>query len=208
MYLYMLPLSAPVVGPAGGLEQDIMIQTPTHDGGLEHTAAAFDDPSTWMSRAQSGEIILFPPQFFLLHIVSQVLKGRQDSAGQIMTTNQYQSERDALLEYLNRTPIVRADISGGQKKLHPTAAIPWADKAISPTVLFMRRSDGRVVLGLDKPGPELKGTKRGGVWDRVVLLHFKGEGPRNVEVRWREDVVREERELEKREEKEGKGPRL
>ena len=107
----------------------------------------------------------------------------------------HQSERDALLEYLNKTPTVRPDRPEGEAKLHPTAAIPWADKAISPTVIFMRRSDQRVVLGLDKPGPELKGTKRGGDWDRVVLVHFKGEGPRNVEVRWREDVVREERDL-------------
>ena len=190
----MLPLSTPVTGPG----QEILIQTPTHDGGLEHTAAAFDDASAWMSRAQSGEIILFPPQFFLLHTVSQFFK----SAGQtITTTKQYQAERDALLGYLNTTPTSRGE---GQGKVHATAEIPWGEKVISPTVIFMRRSDGRVVLGLDKPGPELKGTGRGGDWERVVLVRFGGEGPREVEVRWREDVVREEREGERREE-EGRG---
>ena len=188
MYLYMLPLSTPVTGPG----QEILIQTPTHDGGLEHTAAAFDHASTWMSRAQSGEIILFPPQFFLLHIVSQFF----NSAGQTTTPTQYQAERDALLGYLNTTPTSWGE---GQGKVHATAEIPWGKKVISPTVIFMRRSDGRVVLGLDKPGPELKGTGRGGDWERVVLVRFGGEGPREVEVRWREDVVREERELEKEE---------
>lgn len=106
---------------------------------------------------------------------------------------------------MSRTPTVRPDRGGGAAKLHATASIPWAEKVMSPTVLFMRRSDRRVVLGLDKPGPELKDTKRGGDWDRVVLVHFLKDGPRDVEVRWREDVMREERELERREEEEGEG---
>lgn len=58
----------------------------------------------------------------------------------------------------------------------------------------MRKSDGRSVLGLDKPGPELKGSGRGGDESRVVLVKFRKEGPRDVEVRGRAEVLREERE--------------
>lgn len=207
MYIYMLPLSAAAsmplgASPTGG--QEIIIPTPTHDGGLEHTAAAFDHASTWISRARSGEIILFPPQFFLLHIISQFVKGSG-------TTSEYQTERDALMDFLSRTPTTRADGSQGQViKQHFTASIPWAEKVMSPTVLFLRRVDKRVVLGLDKPGPELKGTKRGGDWDRVVLVNFRKEGPRDVEVRWREDVLREEREpeLKEKQEAEERGAKL
>lgn len=65
--------------------------------------------------------------------------------------------------------------------------------------MFVRRADGRLVLGLDKPGKELAGTQRGGDWERVVLVSFRKEGPRDVEVRGREEVLREEREMEREE---------
>ncbi len=52
---------------------------------------------------------------------------------------------------------------------------------MSPTGLFFSKKDGRSVLGLDKPGPELKGTDRGGNQERVVLVRFSKEGPRDVE---------------------------
>ena len=45
---------------------------------------------------------------------------------------------------------------------------------MSPHNLFIRVSDGRVVLGLDKPGPELKDSKRGGDWERVALGDRRG----------------------------------
>ena len=71
---------------------------------------------------------------------------------------------------------------------------PWTDKCISPISLMRKRTDGRVVLGLDKPGPELEGTGRRGDAERVVLVEFKKEGPRKVEVAWRKDIFRDERE--------------
>lgn len=77
---------------------------------------------------------------------------------------------------------------------------------MSPSVMFTRRRDGRLALGLDKPGPELKGSRRGGDWERVVLVNFRKEGPRNVEVMSRAQVLREEREDEGSEEQqEGEG---
>lgn len=77
---------------------------------------------------------------------------------------------------------------------------PWGQKCISPTTMALPngkgREDGRVVLALDGPGPELEGRRRG-ERERVVLVEFKKEGPRRVEVRWRKDVLVEEREESK-----------
>lgn len=64
---------------------------------------------------------------------------------------------------------------------------------MSPHSLFVREADGRVVLGLDRPGAELDGSGRGGHWEQVVLVNFGKHGPRDVEVRRREDVLTEER---------------
>jgi len=57
----------------------------------------------------------------------------------------------------------------------------------------MRKSDGRSVLALDKSGLELEGSGRGGDSERVVLVKFSKEGPRDVEVRGRREVLEEER---------------
>lgn len=57
----------------------------------------------------------------------------------------------------------------------------------------MMTKDGRSVLGLDYPGPELEGSGRGGDGERVVLVRFKKEGPRDVEVRGRREVFDAER---------------
>ncbi|KAL2261638.1 hypothetical protein VTK26DRAFT_3707 [Humicola hyalothermophila] len=221
MYLYMLPLSTAPPLP-GGLQhrtapqQAALVHAPTHDGGLEHTAATFDAPQAWLARARSNDIILFPPQFYLLHLVSSFLRRRPgdghgeaeaeaetETAAEAETdTGRLQAQRDALLRFLNTVPpTVTSSSSSGHRKPHPTAAIPWRDKVMSPSVMFVRRADGRLVLGLDKPGKELQGTERGGDWDRVVLVNFRKEGPRDVEVRWREEVLQEEREMEAREEK-------
>lgn len=189
MYLYMLPLSSPVPGTP---ERQVIIHAPIHDGGLEHTAATFDDASAWLSKSHNGEIVLFPPQLYLLNLVSQFTHGAPPSR-QTSTISHFQSQRDALLQFLNTVPTARPG-TDAKALSHPTAQIPWAEKVMSPTSLFIRRGDGRVVLGLDKPGPELKGSGRGGDWDRVVLVKFKKEGPTGVEVRWRDEVLREERE--------------
>ncbi len=59
---------------------------------------------------------------------------------------------------------------------------PWTEKCICPSVLFTSRIDGRQVLGLGKPGPELEGSGRRGDGERVVLVRFSREGTRDVEV--------------------------
>ena len=91
-----------------------------------------------------------------------------------------QSQRDKVVEFLKG--------DGGDGK-----GITWAEKCMSPTGIMMRKSDGRSVLGLEKPGPELKGQGRGGDEKRVVLVKFSKEGPRDVEVRERAEVLEEER---------------
>lgn len=68
----------------------------------------------------------------------------------------------------------------------------WADKVMSPVGIMMSKSDGRSVLALDKPGPELKDSGRRGDEKRVVLVKFGKEGPRNVEVRLKQDILEEE----------------
>jgi hypothetical protein len=196
---------------------------PTHDGGVEHTAATFDDASAWLAGARMGRIILFPPQFYLLSLVSDFLTGppppslppdspTDDPATAV--TARYEAQRAALLSFINRTPTSRSGDAPGSGP-HPTANIPWSEKVICPTSLFTRRGDGRVVLGLDKPGPELRGSEIGGDGDRVVLVRFRKGGPADLDVRWRVDVLREEKraEMVKREttetrERDSKGPKL
>ncbi|KAK3309399.1 uncharacterized protein B0T15DRAFT_506184 [Chaetomium strumarium] len=194
MYLYMLPLSSeslPATDPLlQNQKQETIIPAPSHDGGLEHTAATFDDARAWLEKARRGEIILFPPQFYLLHLVSQFLHPLPPTAPSSgsATLEYRQAQRSALLSFLSKVPTSQhADKQG-------TCDIPWSEKVISPAALFVRQRDGRVVLGLDKPGPELRGSRRGGDWDRVVLVRFEKGGPRDVEVRWRDEVVKEERE--------------
>lgn len=80
--------------------------------------------------------------------------------------------------------------------------VSWAEKVMSPLALMFRKSDGRSVLALDKPGPELKESGRSGDHERVVLVKFSKEGPRDVEVRLRREALAEEKAFS---DKEGKG---
>ena len=66
MYLYMLPLQA---SESPGLATESTVRA-TSDGGKEITSALFADASDWLSRARDGQIILFPPQFYLLSIIA------------------------------------------------------------------------------------------------------------------------------------------
>lgn len=202
MYLYMLPTPRSSQDPgnpeAGGLKRETIIQVPTHDGGLEHTAATFDTVSAWLDRARDGSIILFPPQLYLLTLLSDFLTGEPPSSyPPDEKARHYEAQRSAITEFLSRTPT--SPVGSGTVRQHPAALVPWAKKTMSPTALFMLPDDGRLVLGLDKPGPELAGSGRGGDPDRVVLVDFRKEGPRRVEVRSREEVLRVKREAEGRE---------
>lgn len=207
MYLFFMPAassssSPPSFKPSGDVD---VVQTPTSDGGIEHTAATFAPASEWLRRQAAGEILLFPPQCFLLTMVARAFEGvRQVSSG---GAGGVQAERRALLDFVS---LGHRPSSQGEEAMlqHPTASIPWTEKAMSPQILFTRKSDGRLVLGLDKPGYELEGSGRGGDFGRVVLVNFGKQGPRNVEVRNRKDILREERETSKPEVEGEKGSKL
>ncbi len=181
MYIYFLPVASihgsPSTGPITS-SKDALIPIPTHDGGLEHTAARFLPPQSWINMAQSGEIILFPPQLYLLSLIAPFLSPQ--NVPSIMDPEQLSHQRQLLKDFLK------------------TGEPPWAEKCISPTQLMKRKEDGRVVLGLDKPGPELRDSGRKGDADRVALVAFAREGPRNVEIRWRKDVLEAEREFKEK----------
>jgi len=192
MYVYMLPLSTSSDPVLSAAQHEALIPTP--DGGAEITTAQFEDVSTWLEKGRRGEIILFPPQHFLLYMLSQFLTGAPPAAATtttgLSTEQHYEAQREKLRVFLNTVPTT----SHPNALKHPTSRIPWADKVISPVTLGLRQSDKQVILGLDSPGGELKGTNRGGDWERVVLVTFSKAGPVNVEVRGREEILAEERE--------------
>ncbi|KAI0839201.1 hypothetical protein F5Y06DRAFT_295819 [Hypoxylon sp. FL0890] len=191
MYLYMLPLSTSNDPAVAAARSEAMIPTP--DGGVEITAARFDDASAWLEKQRKGEIVMFPPQCFLLHLLSQFLVGPPPgSRSSTELIEHFRSQREKLRGFLATVPTA----SKPKAVKHPTAQIPWAEKVISPTILGIRRSDKRSILALDKPGPELKESGRGGDWERVVLVNFAKGVAKDVEVRGREEVLAEERRLE------------
>lgn len=159
MYIYLLPF-------------DWVNEIATHDGGLEHTAADFDDVRTWLDKSHKNQIILYSPQAYLVSMLAHFCTGESD----------YAEQRTKLLDFVRRVPTGRTD--------HPTARIPWSDKVMSPSPLpGVKFADGRVVIRADDPGPELRGTERGGDWDRVIVSHV-GEGGRDGgKMMWRDEVL-------------------
>jgi len=173
MYIYFLPLSIPTnykdeaSTPIGTLpiNSATMIHTPTHDGGVEHTAARFLAPSAWLAQAGAGTIILYPPQFFLLTMVAKYLKPTWDA----YSTIELEQQRRELGQFVR---------SGDP---------PWGQVCISPNMRGMTK-DGRTILSLESPGDEVKKLGRRGVSDYVVLLGRKAGNPNNVEVRTKREV--------------------
>ena len=178
MYLYFLPTlnsTSLTETSASDEEAEVKIPTPTTDGGLEHTTARFLPASAWLRLAQEGRIIMFPPQFFLLHQIAQHFDGLSGPTA-------YGS--------ISREPLPRDELEARRKRLLEfvtmTGTPKWTEKVISPIVLpprdGKRRPDNRSVLALDKPGPELKDSGRSGERDSCVLVNFRKEGPRELSI--------------------------
>ncbi|KAG6059393.1 hypothetical protein E4U17_006383 [Claviceps sp. LM77 group G4] len=184
MYIYMLPIINK------SIPSEMLIPTP--DGGVEHTAARFAPPQFFLARAADNAIVLFPPQVYLLTLLARFLTGSTNDLEAGPVHYDYTAQRKKLVSFLRRR--VTAETSKGKK--HATAGISWADKVMNPYVIIMRRDkDERVVMALDKPGPELEASRdRGGDWERVILAKFGKGGPSGVEVRMREEFLGEERE--------------
>ncbi|KAI1338713.1 hypothetical protein F5Y15DRAFT_416482 [Xylariaceae sp. FL0016] len=196
MYIHMLPLATENDTVIAAAQHDAMVPTP--DNGNEVTTAHFDDAGTWIARAQKGEVLLYPPQFFLLHLLSRFLTGAPDAQlGPSETREYYRAQRERLRGFLDTVPTATEP----QAARHATAQIPWSQKVISPVTLGIREQDQRAILGLHSPGSELKGSLKGGDWERVVLVKFGTGRVANVEVRGRQEVLAEQRTAEKQESK-------
>lgn len=196
MYVYMLPLEEEKGEEEEERDAKREALIPTPDGGAEITTARFDDVETWLARQRRGDIVLFPPQCFLLHLLAPFLRGPPPPGPAALSSRgermeHYGAQRARLRAFMEAVPTSTQPAAAK----HATSRIPWAEKVISPVVLGLRAGDGRTILGLDKPGGELRGSGRGGDWERVVLVRFGKGGPRDVEVRGREEVLAEEREV-------------
>lgn len=121
----------------------------------------------WVEEARSGKIILFPPQYILLYLISTFLDKPGDPVdGRGIPEEERVKRRQALETF------IREDRS----------PVPWTDKFISPIPGPTKWTDGRQILALDKQGPELENSGLQGDTSRFVLVKFSKEGPREVEV--------------------------
>lgn len=187
MYLYFLPLSPPTVSSAKaaaeGAEEDDgegELHIPTPDGGIEHTAASFKHASEWLDMAIRKEIVLFPPQFFLLSLIADFLQPLSNTSTREQQEALLRTQRQRLREWVERD---------GEP--------PWRDKCISPNPI--KREKGKwLIMGMGEPGPEVEGLGRRGDEERVLRVELDKETergrerPRPVEVCWRRDLFGEE----------------
>jgi hypothetical protein len=187
MYLYFVPV---------GEEGNESLHATSDES--ENTAAEWKSAGEWIRLSRRGEIILFPPQFLLLFLVSEFLdrppeKGEGEGEGE---GDGVKSRREALRRFV--------ETDGNP---------PWRDKYISPLSLVdgagrATMRDGRTVLVLDSPGLELRGTGLRGDSERVIFVKFRG-GPREVDVGWRAEVEEDQRSRSQEEEEErGRGAKL
>ncbi|KAK2744628.1 hypothetical protein FQN57_004233 [Myotisia sp. PD_48] len=168
MYLYFLPLANESNASISAEIDDSNVQVPTSDGGLEITEAQFLPPSEWLARARAGKIIMFPPQVMILTLVAQYLQRPGETVP--ISVQESAKRRAELLEF---------NFSG---------EIPWAYTFISPRGIATL-PDGRTIMDLSDPGPELKGSTKKGYMDRVTVSRFTKEGPKEVDVHYRSEIV-------------------
>ena len=172
MYIYFLPLSEEsdkkILNelPVEGKRDEIHV--PTGDGGIEITEAMFLTASEWLQKEARKEIVLFPPQYLLLHLLSQFL----DKEPSQHSIHNLRKRRSELVEFVH------------------SGSPPWTEKYICPKLLKVM-PDGRAVLALDHPGPELKDTDKMGETDRVVSVRFKKGIAEDLAVMRRKDVFKE-----------------
>ncbi|KAK5055279.1 hypothetical protein LTR84_013029 [Exophiala bonariae] len=144
---------------------------------IETMAPEWARAADWLRRARSGEIILFPPQFLLLFLISEIFDGNLQG--------EKESDEEILRKREELTHLIETGGTGG-------GTPPWKDKFISPIGAAPDKTNNRQLLKLDQPGPELKDSGLRGEMDRVVFVNFSKEGPRQVEVAWRKDVLKPE----------------
>ncbi|KAL2042101.1 hypothetical protein N7G274_005289 [Stereocaulon virgatum] len=176
MYLYFLPIDSELSSQTDKTQMHI----PTPDGGVEHTAAQFLYPQEWLDLSLSGDIVLYPPQFFLLHLIAAYLKPSPSSKDDV-PTSELQSQREKLLHF------VRTD-----------GDPPWGEKCISPNPIKKIENGKYLIMGMADVGPELEGTHRRGDAERVLKVALTDDiergrkRPSPQEVLWRKDMLHEE----------------
>lgn len=153
---------------------------PTPDGGIEHTAARFLYPQEWIDLALAEDIVLFPPQFFLLALITPFLTAPPSSTGGTPSSELLLEQRRRLMQFVE---------NDGDP--------PWGEKCISPVPID--KTGKYLIIGMDDAGPELQGTHRRGDADRVLRVELakdKERGrqrPEPQEVLWRTDVIPDEK---------------
>ncbi|KAK3061045.1 hypothetical protein LTS18_007145, partial [Coniosporium uncinatum] len=117
--------------------------------------------------------------FLLLHLVGQFLT---PDVPNMLSPEVLQQQRQQLRKFV-------ATARDGEPS--------WGEAVISPIAQTVRSPDGRQILGLDKPGPELEGSGKKGIREWVVKVRFSKEGPRQVDVGLRDEVFAELKESRK-----------
>ena len=175
MYLYFLPIDSQLSSKTDKTQMHI----PTPDGGVEHTAAQFLYPQEWLDLSLSGEIVLYPPQFFLLHLIAAYLQPSSSSKDDLLIS-ELQAQREKLLHF------VKTD-----------GDPPWGEKCISPNPIKKIENGKYLIMGMADVGPELEGTHRRGDTERVLRVELTDEiergrkRPSPQEVVWRRDMLPE-----------------
>jgi hypothetical protein len=167
MYVYFLPLSAPSSLAKGALPSDKieLPPVPTSDGGKEHVSAQFLPVTEWLRAAWDGEMIIFPPQIYLMKLLAPFFT-HMLADGELGR---------AVLE--RQRADLTAFLTSGR----------WHDMVICPYMIKMTK-EGKTVLALDRGG-EAGETGSEGDAERVTVTKFSKEGPRKVEIRARSEVA-------------------
>lgn len=177
MYLYFLPIDSDLSSKTDKTQLHI----PTPDGGVEHTAAQFLYPKEWLDMSLREQVLLFPPQFFLLSIIADFLI-TPPNEGDDFDAEVLHEQRDCLMHF------VRTD-----------GDPPWGEKCISPNPI---KKEGKyMIFGMEEAGPEVEGTGRKGDAERVMKAEFARDIERGRQrpspqaVVWKRDVFKEEQKL-------------
>ncbi|CAK7210182.1 hypothetical protein SCUCBS95973_000692 [Sporothrix curviconia] len=184
MYLYFLPLDTGAetakAGDVSATSDDSNASKNNNNNNgasadqTEVTEAEFATAASWVQRARNNDIILFPPQLYILSLLAPLLRGQAGN---------YAAERKAVADLVHGGPAPGED---------PATFVPWADRVISPRLVGKLPDDsqGRAVMTLEYPGPELKNAGRAGDSYRVVVVGNMPPGPpRNLELLLRADVL-------------------